>query len=250
MAFSRTISTQRNTADLLLKVVGALEGDTRLGQPIKLTALNSVSAFALDVRNLGAGGALRVRNIAGTVLLQIDESGMRSGAFALSGAVATNRSLFFQTAGSNRFELRLNNTAETGGNAGSNLEFYRYDDAGAVIDAMFRFDRTGQLRFLKDSYFSAGFLVTGSGTMQGNINCDGGVFTLGGATSKIVPGTASLSLRNHADSADNLLITDAGVVTTRSSLVIGNRPAFVAGDQYLVVDASGNVHVSALGPAS
>lgn len=37
----------------------------------------------------------------------------------------------------------------------------------------------------------------------------------GSATSKIIPGATSLSLRNAADSADNLLIADAGTATIR-----------------------------------
>jgi hypothetical protein len=37
-------------------------------------------------------------------------------------------------------------------------------------------------------------------------------------TAKILGGTAALSLRNAADSADNILITDAGVVTLRNTL--------------------------------
>lgn len=155
-----------------------------------------------------------------------------------------------------------------------------------------------------------GWSITGSQVMR----LTNGALLFDAAATRIVPGVTSLSLRNNANSADNLLITDAGVVTVRSTLtvtgasisigtnpasagairipyqqslfsrnstndgdeslirysgstiemgaagssgvktfgplLIGNRPAFVAGDKYLVVDASGNVHVSALGPAS
>lgn len=42
----------------------------------------------------------------------------------------------------------------------------------------------------------------------------------------------------------------AGNVATAGTLKIGSRPAFVSGDKYLIVDSSGNVHVSSLGPAS
>lgn len=51
-------------------------------------------------------------------------------------------------------------------------------------------------------------------------------FTVGGrlifttAVGKIVPGVTSISFRNNADGADNLIITDAGAVTIRASLVI------------------------------
>jgi len=42
------------------------------------------------------------------------------------------------------------------------------------------------------------------------------IFSL--AVGKLVPGATSFSLRNTADNADNLLITDAGAITVRSTL--------------------------------
>jgi hypothetical protein len=44
--------------------------------------------------------------------------------------------------------------------------------------------------------------------------------TLGTTTSRIVPGATSLSLRNNANSADNLIITDAGIATFRGGFAI------------------------------
>ena len=41
-----------------------------------------------------------------------------------------------------------------------------------------------------------------------------------------------------------------GALTGVTTLNMTTQPAFVAGDKYLVIDAAGNVHVSALGPAS
>ena len=43
-------------------------------------------------------------------------------------------------------------------------------------------------------------------------------------------------------------IQGAGVVS--GQMTIGTLPAFVAGDRYVVADATGNLHLSALGPAS
>src|SRR5437870_3708686 len=40
------------------------------------------------------------------------------------------------------------------------------------------------------------------------------------AVSKIVPGATSLSLRNNADSADNLLVSNAGDVTVRARFLM------------------------------
>lgn len=47
-----------------------------------------------------------------------------------------------------------------------------------------------------------------------------GVLTFSAAVSKLIPGATSFSIRNHADSADNLLIDDAGNVTARTTLKI------------------------------
>ena len=46
------------------------------------------------------------------------------------------------------------------------------------------------------------------------------------ATSRILPGATSISLRNNANSADNLLITDAGNATLRGSLTV---PSIIVG---------------------
>lgn len=45
------------------------------------------------------------------------------------------------------------------------------------------------------------------------------------AASKIVPGATSISLRNNADSADNVLVSDAGLVTLRNNLHIKRSAA-------------------------
>lgn len=43
---------------------------------------------------------------------------------------------------------------------------------------------------------------------------------------------------------------DLTAAVTITGPTIGTSPAFVSGDKYLVVDTNGNIHVSALGPAS
>ncbi len=56
--------------------------------------------------------------------------------------------------------------------------------------------------------------------------------------------------RNNGGVTARLTLDGTGKLTTGGALVIGTRPAFAASDKYLIVDASGNVHVSGLGPAS
>jgi len=46
--------------------------------------------------------------------------------------------------------------------------------------------------------------------------------TFSTAASRIIPGATSLSFRNNANSADNLLISNAGLVTTRLGIVIAS----------------------------
>lgn len=56
-------------------------------------------------------------------------------------------------------------------------------------------------------------ITTGSQITSGSL-------TFTAVASKIIPGATSISLRNNADSADNLIITNAGVATVRAGLVI------------------------------
>ena len=59
--------------------------------------------------------------------------------------------------------------------------------------------------------------IAGAVTLQSTLTISGGSMDFA-AISKIVPGATSLSLRNNANTADNILITDAGAVTMRSTL--------------------------------
>jgi len=51
----------------------------------------------------------------------------------ISGNAGSSRSWYFQTAGVNRWELRINTVAESGGNAGSDLNLLSYADNGSYI---------------------------------------------------------------------------------------------------------------------
>lgn len=58
---------------------------------------------------------------------------------------------------------------------------------------------------------------------------NGGRLKFGPAVSKIIPGGTSLSLRNNADNADNILVTDAGNITTRGTLRVVGQATFGTG---------------------
>jgi hypothetical protein len=68
----------------------------------------------------------------------------------------------------------------------------------------------------------AGLVATAGGitATAGDVAVTAGNLTFGAAASRIVPGVTSLALRNNANSADNVSITDAGVVTVRAGLTV------------------------------
>ncbi len=63
------------------------------------------------------------------------------------------------------------------------------------------------------------FEVIGAAHVSGAFTHDGSL-VMSATTSKLVPGATSFSVRNHADSADNLLVADNGDVTVRRSLIL------------------------------
>jgi parallel beta-helix repeat protein len=114
-------------------------------------------------------------------------------------AAGTNRQILGETGGVLRWQVALgNNTAETGSNAGSDFVLRCYDDSGAtLIDPITITRATGTVKL-------------------------GGLLQFAAAVSQVVPGATSFAIRNSANSADNIGVTDAGAVTIRSSL---NLPA-------------------------
>lgn len=53
----------------------------------------------------------------------------------VSGGTSTNKGVFFQTTGLNRWSVFSNSVAESGAGAGSNFGIGRYDDSGAAVDS-------------------------------------------------------------------------------------------------------------------
>lgn len=68
---------------------------------------------------------------------------------------------------------------------------------------------------------TTGALTAAAGTFSGDLTIASAFRLLfGAAVAKIVGGATSLSLRNNADTQDNVLITDAGAVTVRNGLTV------------------------------
>ena len=116
---------------------------------------------------------------------------------------------------------------------------------------------------------SAAAAFTGTLTAATSMSVTAGAVNLGGTGANVVrgtgaggsivirPNTGGFFVNNDANTVNNLILTDAGVMTIAAGLIvaaggarIGGLGAFAASDKYVVVDASGNLHKSALGPAS
>jgi hypothetical protein len=63
---------------------------------------------------------------------------------------------------------------------------------------------------------------------NGDVNLTSGRINYGAAASRIVPGATSFAVRNNVNNADNLLITDAGLVTPRSDVALSNTGTTIA----------------------
>jgi len=94
--------------------------------------------------------------------------------------------------------------------SGSKLE--RWLSAGVE---KFYIDLNASMEARLSSHHVVGPLTIDSGGIVITLND----LTFGAAASRIIPGATSLALRNHANSEDNLLVSDAGLVTARAGLV-------------------------------
>ncbi|HEY1878437.1 MAG TPA: hypothetical protein VGG68_00745 [Caulobacteraceae bacterium] len=85
-----------------------------------------------------------------------------SGLSAISGAAGTQRNLAFQTAGSTRWLVFANTTAESGGNVGSDFFIQRCNDAGVAIDNPFVITRSNGAVGISTT-LAVGGTIAGSG---------------------------------------------------------------------------------------
>lgn len=100
---------------------------------------------------------------------------------------------------------------------------------------------------------SGGLAVTGGITAAtggvtataGDLKATAGNLVFGAVSAQIVPGATSLLVRNNANNATNLGITDAGIITLRSDLVLtaNGRPTFTGSVPSV---GSGGAGISAL----
>ena len=106
---------------------------------------------------------------------------------------------------------------------------------------------------------AGGFSFTHSGTVFKQTDANGVNLNLSGTgywndaagvrfSGLYFPAGTSAVIR--ANNIDGITLDSSGNTTLAGTLNIGSIGAFAASDKYLVVDASGNIHKSATGPAS
>jgi len=220
--------------------------DERVTDLVSLDGVGGAQSFALGVTRNDAGtaghqglvftrsgntwGTAKLLQSGGNVIIGSSAAAMTVNivgsvgtTLTLEGGAGTTRDFIFRTnSAANRWILRVNTTAESGANAGSDFQILARADDGSLIDSPITIIRVagGALTLARPTTItntltisSGGIDVTGDITARGRL-----VFTT--AAGKIVPGATSISLRNNADNANNLIITDAGLVDFRNNVTI------------------------------
>lgn len=120
---------------------------------------------------------------------------------------------------------------------GQNGKHVATDSAGTLADILTAATADNVVRLgYSTTVASNGFIIfLANGAETGRITstvlqlASGVALKFATAAAKIVGGSTSVSLRNNADSADNVLVTDAGVVTIRSTLITAASATGAAG---------------------
>ena len=113
--------------------------------------------FGVRIRAGAAGNAiLQFTNAGGTAELAhimatpdgttlSTASSLVAPRFAISNAAGQSRPVYWQTGGSTRWQIQVDGSPESGGNAGSNMYIQTYGDAGSIIGAPLTIARNSSL---------------------------------------------------------------------------------------------------------
>ncbi len=154
-----------------------------------LTKSNNLSDLAnptIARTNLGLGSAALVNTGTSGGALCLLNTGCTWASQTVDGPAATLRQWSFSTSGSPRWQIGADTQAESGGNAGSFFDIWRYNDSGAFIDVPLQISRSSGIVLITDG------LIVGSNLQ------------LNGATS------GSLSLKCAATCGSNTITFPAG----------------------------------------
>jgi len=204
-----------------------------------------------DSGNFGANAGLTVNKSTGALT---STSSLTSQSSNITGATSTYRTLHYQTAGSDRWLMQANNSAENGTGLGSNFEFVRVGDNGATQNIVYSVARnTGVLDFKVTPTVNGTAIGTGtvtsvsvtsangvSGTVANNSTTPAITLSLGAITPTSVASTGSISGTSLAITNSLSVGGDPGtsgyILTSNGS---GSSPSWMANTGPTVLAATG-----------
>lgn len=131
----------------------------------------------------------------------------------LSGITASQRSINYQTSGSNRFLVMLEADTESGSNAGSTYKIKRYSDAGSFLGDALTIRRSDGLTTLESASVTGSLTVGGVGITGNSMTLLGTLTTTSGASQSLT----SLTLTGYK----KLLFVLNGVSMGTGNFLIG-----------------------------
>jgi len=215
-----TSISHRNNADSADNVIILDAGNVTLRQPatgISLTVTQMSSGTSAGLQLTAGSNSPSVSAL--TIVNQSWSAGAEAG-FKISGGTLTG-----WTTGASIFTM-----SQTWNAAGTVF-------LGGVIDVTVTAAAAGSSIFEVRRSGVTALRIASSGSVR--VGTANGILGFDSATGKIVPGATNLSWRNAADSADNLLVTDAGLATFRNTVNLSAGVLQMAGTQVVTTRRTG-----------
>ena len=156
------------------------------GQPSIQSFDSSNAPVNLTINPSGGNVGIGTLNPLG--LLHLYKSGVTTR-MVIDGDAGQSKIITYRTGGLQRFGMYLNNTAETGSNAGSDFQIRSYNDAGSLLSTPF---------FIKRS---SGNIGIGTSSPNGKLHVSGGTSVFGSNNlTRILDGSETIDFTNSAQS--------------------------------------------------
>jgi hypothetical protein len=170
-------------------------GDTNTA--IRFPAADTITfeTSGVEATRITSAGDVGIGTITPVGILHLKKTAAATR-LAIDGDAAQNKLISYRTAGVQRFGLYVNNTAESGTNAGSNFAVRAYADAGTLLTTPLFIQRsTGNVGIGNNLTPTSTLDVTGTLAVSGNATFDTDVLFVDAANNRVGIGTASPSFK-------------------------------------------------------